>query len=242
MSHPEAAHEHEFEAAHGLPELLPAGERILWQGAPDWRTLAIQVMHVRTLAIYFAAMLLWRGGTVLSDTASLPAALLSIALPAFLALLALGLLSLFAWLTSRTTVYTLTNRRVVMRIGIVLSVTFNLPYRMIESVSLRTNAKGANDANDTGDIALLLAASDKIAYANLWPHARPWRVKRTEPMLRAVPHSARVGALLATAVGNVPAAGRDMAGSLSGRLHPEMAASNDSSLDKNLRHGDPLSA
>jgi Bacterial PH domain len=236
VNHPETAHEHEFEAAHGLPELLPDGEKILWQGAPDWRTLAIQVMHVRTLAIYFAAMLLWRGGTVLSDTGSLLAALVSIAIPTPLALLALGLMTLFAWLTSRTTVYTLTNRRVVMRIGIVLSVTFNLPYRMIESVSLRTDSKGdkrTKDANGAGDIALLLAASDKIAYANLWPHARPWRVKRPEPMLRAVPQSARVGQLLATAIGNAPVAATTTR---------DMTAANDSSVDKSLRHSDPLTA
>ena len=50
-------HEHEFEAAHGLPEQLPAGEKIIWQGSPDWVTLAVKVMHLRTIAIYFAAML-----------------------------------------------------------------------------------------------------------------------------------------------------------------------------------------
>ena len=38
---------------------------------------------------------------------------------------------MLAWLTSRNTVYTITNKRVVMRIGIVLSVTFNLPLRVI---------------------------------------------------------------------------------------------------------------
>ncbi|MEY3475503.1 MAG: hypothetical protein RL087_1961, partial [Pseudomonadota bacterium] len=32
-----AHHEHEFEAAPGLPAPLPVGERILWQGAPQWR-------------------------------------------------------------------------------------------------------------------------------------------------------------------------------------------------------------
>ena len=202
MSAPAAVHEHEFEAAHGLPEELPAGEKIIWQGAPDWRTLAVQVMHVRTLAFYFAAMLLWRSGTVWSETANLLAAVQSIALPLPLALLALGLLATFAWLTSRTTVYTLTNQRVVMRIGIVLSVTFNLPHRMIESVNIRSSANG------TGDIALLLAASDKIAYGNLWPHARPWRVKRTEPMLRAVPQAALVGQLLASSISAVPPAER----------------------------------
>ena len=130
------------------------------------------------------------------------AALQSIALPLPLALVALGLLAMFAWLTARTAVYTLTNQRVVMRIGIVLSVTFNLPHRMIESVNIRHFSKG------TGDIALLLAASDKIAYGNLWPHARPWRLKRTEPMLRAVPQAAKVGEMLASAVQAIPAATR----------------------------------
>lgn len=220
MSARAPAPEYEFEAAHGLPEQLPAGEKIIWQGAPDWRTLAVKVMHVRTLAIYFAAMLLWRGVTVWSETDSIVAALQSVILPLPLALLALGLLALFAWLTSRTTVYTLTNQRVVMRIGIVLSVTFNLPHRMIESVNIRNNANG------TGDIALLLAASDKIAYGNLWPHARPWRVKRTEPMLRAVPKSAHVGQLLAAAISAVPTAERTVVRPASVRPNASAQASN----------------
>ena len=51
-------HEHEFEAAPGLPEPLPRGERLLWQGRPDWRQLALHAFHVRKLAFYFAFMLL----------------------------------------------------------------------------------------------------------------------------------------------------------------------------------------
>lgn len=191
---PVREHEHEFEAALGLPELLPAGEKIIWQGSPDWRTLAVQIMHVRTLSFYFAAMLLWRASTLKYDDASWFAVAQSMALLLPLALIALGLLLGFAWLTSKTSVYTVTTRRVVMRIGIVLTVTFNLPYRLIESVSLRPLAKG------TADIALLLAPTDIIAYGNLWPHARPWRLRRTEPMLRAVPDGAKVGELLASAM------------------------------------------
>mgnify|MGYP000464580007 CR=1 FL=1 len=30
-----ATHEHEWEAAPGLPSALPPGERVVWQGAPD---------------------------------------------------------------------------------------------------------------------------------------------------------------------------------------------------------------
>lgn len=222
MNRPQPAPEHEFEATHGLPEALPANERILWQGAPDWRTLAIRVMRVRILAVYFALMLTWRVVTVVSDGGGLSGAALSVALLLPLAIVALGLLSLLAWLTSRTTVYTITDRRVVMRVGIVLSVTFNLPYRMLSSAGLHLNANG------TGDIALQLAPGEQIAYLHLWPHARPWRVKRTEPMLRAVPDAVRIGQLLATAISAVPVDGSAvMQGSLVRPAATAATAAND---------------
>ena len=106
-------HEHEFEAALGLPENLPRGERILWQGVPDWRLLAVQVFHVRLIAIYFVVLLGWRATNVLYDGGGVMQALLSLALLAPLALLALGLLTVLAWLSARTTVYTLDRKSVV---------------------------------------------------------------------------------------------------------------------------------
>lgn len=192
-------HEHEFEAAPGLPEHLPRGERILWQGVPDWRMLANQVFHVRAIAIYFAVLLGWRAANVLYDGGGAVQALLSVALLAPLALLALGLLCVLAWLSARTTIYTLTNRRVVMRVGIVLSITFNLPLRQVESAGLRP-LRG-----DFGDIALVLAPGERIAYLHLWPHVRPWQLKRTQPMLRCVADAAAVGQLLSRAAADVPA-------------------------------------
>lgn len=194
-----AQHEHEFEAAPGLPENLPRGERILWQGVPDWRLLAVQVFHVRAIAIYFAVLLGWRATNVLYDGGGVIQALLSLALLAPLALLALGLLCVLAWLSARTTIYTLTNRRVVMRVGIVLSITFNLPLRQVESAGLRPIQ------GDFGDIALVLAPGERIAYLHLWPHVRPWQLKRTQPMLRCVPDAAAVGQLLTRAAAEVPA-------------------------------------
>jgi hypothetical protein len=78
----------------------------------------------------------------------------------------------------------LTNRRVVMRIGIVLTLTFNLPCKRIVGAGLRL------DANGSGDLALTLRGEDRIAYLHLWPHARPWKLARPEPMLRSVPQAA----------------------------------------------------
>lgn len=183
-----AHHEHEFEAAPGLPEPLPRGERMIWQGSPDWRTLAIHAFHVRKLAIYFTGMLGLQWLYLLGEPGG--ALLMPLLTSAVLATVALGLLALTAWFSARTTVYTLTDRRILMRIGIVLTLTFNLPLRKLAAAAIKPQAGGR------GDIALTLTGEDRIAYLNLWPHARPWLLKQPQPSLRCVPQAQRVGELV----------------------------------------------
>lgn len=187
-------HEHEFEAVRGLPEPLPAGERILWQGAPDWKALALQAFHVRQVAIYFGVLLALRAAFVWSEGGTIGQAATAVLWLLPPALLATGMLVLLARLSARTTVYTLTNRRVVMRVGIVLTLTFNLPLRRLAGAGLRED-----DATGIGDIPLQLAGRDKVAYVHLWPHARPWRAARPEPMLRCIPDARGVAQALSAA-------------------------------------------
>lgn len=192
MSGPRAVHEHEFEPEPGLPEPLPADEHVLWQGAPDWRALARRVFHVRAVALYFAAILLLRGTLVVHDGGSLAEALRAVALAAPLFVFALaGLIGIAFW-SAATTAYTITDRRVVMRVGIVLSVTYNLPYARIEGAALSRHATHR-------DLAITLLPGDQIAWAHLWPHVRPWQLRRTQPMLRCLPEAERVAALLTQA-------------------------------------------
>jgi hypothetical protein len=186
--------EHEFEAAHGLPEALPRGEALLWQGAPEWKSLAIEAFHVRKVAIYFAVILALRAGFLLSDGATAADALAGALMLLPFAVFACGALSLLAWLTARTAVYTLTSERLVMRVGIVLTVTYNLPFRVIHGVDLTRRADGS------GNIALTLGGPDRIAYLHLWPHARPWRLKRPEPMMRSLPNVEAVANQMADAI------------------------------------------
>ena len=186
-----AHHEHEFEAAPGLPESLPRGERMLWQGTADWKRLAIHAFHVRKLAIYFSVMLVLQWLYLLGEPNA--ALLRPMLISSGLALLTLVLLTTIAWFSAKTTLYTLTDRRVIMRIGIVLTLTFNLPLKQIAGASIKPHAAGF------GDIALALKGDDRIAWLNLWPHARPWQVKRPEPSLRCVPDAAVIAARLQTA-------------------------------------------
>ena len=190
----------DFEPIRGLPEIPPAGEAILWQGAPDWRRIARDVYHIEKVAIYFGLLLLWApvttawSGSGFAQVMTASARSASWLVP--LAIAALGMLCLLAWLTGKTTVYTITSRRIVMRIGIALPMTFNLPFRCIGSADLRAHADG------TGDIPVSIMTDDRIAYLVLWPHARPWRIAKPEPAFRAVPDAANVAHVLAQALGN----------------------------------------
>ncbi len=183
-------HEHEFEAAYGLPEPLPKGESILWQGAPDFPDLAVRVFHMKKVAVYFVVLMVVRGSFLYSSDAPALTILAGILLVAALGLTAMAALGILAWLTARTTAYTLTDQRVVMRIGIVLTLTFNLPLKRIETAGLLLTGKGF------GDIPLALSGGDRIGWLNLWPHARPWRLAKPEPMLRCIPQAQMFAATL----------------------------------------------
>ena len=173
-------HEHEFEPQYGLPERLPAGEHILWQASPDFATLARRVFHIRKLTCYFTLLMAYMVISTLWEGGSLVQALVSLKWLAPLTIVGLCSVALLAWLTARNTVYTLTDKRIVMRLGIVLTVTFNLPLKSLSAAALRRHADGF------GDITLALAGSDRIAWLQLWPSVRPWRFNKPEPMLRSV--------------------------------------------------------
>ena len=185
--------EHDFEPEHGLPEALPEGERILWQGSPDAARLAQRVFHIRKLAVYFAALIALRVAFLLSDGVPAAQVARSLVLLVPLALSCLAILAVLTRLSARSTVYTLTDRRVVMRIGIVLTLTFNIPLRHVAAADLRLDADGH------GDLPLTLTPGDRIAWVHLWPHCRPWKLAQPQPMLRCVPRAAEVARLLGEA-------------------------------------------
>ena len=174
--------EYDYEPTPGLPGRLPEGERILWQGKPDWRALARTAFHTRLIAGYFAvlAMVALAGGSMLGLGMTLG-----------LGTAAVALLHLLAWGSARTTIYTLTNRRIVLRVGMAVPKCINLPLAMIGSVDAALRPDG------TGDLPLTLLGTPKLGYLALWPHARPVRIARPQPMLRCISDAATVAALVA---------------------------------------------
>jgi hypothetical protein len=181
-----------FEPVHGLPERLPKGERILWQGRPATWALAREAMGLHWIAGYFALLALWRIGASSADMGFGTALLTGVPFLVLGALASLIVLAI-AWVQAVSTAYTITTARVAMRIGAALTVTLNLPFRQIVAADLDLRRGG------TGTIALKLEAGTTLSYLATWPHVRPWRMKHTEPALRCIPDARRVAAILAEA-------------------------------------------
>lgn len=174
--------------------VLPMGERVLWQGRPRARSLAIRVFHLRPVLAWFG--LLFAAGVVMRaragqswlDALSGGSRLL---VPCTIAVL---LLVGLAWLYSRTTRYTVTSRRVLIQFGAVLPMTLTIPFAQIGSAGLKTWRDG------TGDLPLSVFTDKRLAFLLLWPHVRPWRLTHVEPMLRCVPDAQKVAGILANAL------------------------------------------
>jgi hypothetical protein len=180
------------EPINGLPELPPEGEVILWQGRPDWWALTKESLNLYWVIGYFLFLFAWRF-IVLSDQVTLAQAI-SGSFP-FIVLggIVSALLIITAVTQARATVYTITNRRVAMRIGAALTVTLNLPYTQIANATLDLRKGG------TGTIALDLMGDTRLSYLVCWPHVRPWVLRRTQPALRCIPEAAKIAAMLSDA-------------------------------------------
>ena len=168
------------EPVRGLPERLPPGERLLWQGAPEARLLARRVFHLRALAIYFALLIGAHSALSLRDGAA-PAELITGGTGMLaLALFALAVLGGLALAYAKTSVFSITDRRLVLRFGVALPMNVNIPLRHIQAADMRRYADGS------GDIVFTVTAHKTVSYVTLWPNVRPWKFLRVQPALRCL--------------------------------------------------------
>jgi hypothetical protein len=176
-----------------LPEPLPPGERVLWQSAPAWRPFSRRVFHVGKIALYFAIVVSWVALSAWMDAGSGSAVLRSLvwSLPPALGVLALA--AGLAWGYARTTVYTITTKRVVIEGGLALTTSVNLPFSKIDRADMKTYKDG------TGDIELELSGP-RLLYSMIWPNLRWLRITRPVPTLRALEQPHQVAELLTRAL------------------------------------------
>ena len=167
-------HTHEFEPTFGFPESLPASEKVLWQGSPCAWLVAKRIFFLPHLFFYFlilSCLVL----IVNSEVFTLKHLFIEFVSYMSLGMFAIFLLLAISFLISSTTVYSITDKRVVMRIGIVLNLSLNIPCTKIETAACKVYP------DKSGDISLNLVHDNKIAYLHLWPHCRPWFFSSPQP-------------------------------------------------------------
>jgi Bacterial PH domain len=188
----------DFNQFKELPSPLPVGERVIWQGKPTFKGLALRSFHIREVAIYFGLLLAWRLWSNWSYGTPVAEAVTSALWLIVPAISAIAVLAGLAWLFQRAACYTITSKRILFQFGVALPMTMNIPLGKIANAALKTYRDGS------GDIPLRLSDSGRVSYLLLWPHVRPWRLRAPEPMLNSIPDSAKVAAKLAEALTGQP--------------------------------------
>ena len=174
-------------------EIVGRDETVLWEGRPIVAGLAWRLFHLRALLGYFVVLAVWDLASAYQAGFRANAAFLGLSWVALAALAVAALTFGAAWVVAVTTRYTLTDKRLILQIGVALPIAMTLPLRRIGSADLRLYP------DESGDIPLTMG-DGQIAYLLLWPHARPWRFKVSQPMLRSVPDARKVASVLAEAL------------------------------------------
>ena len=163
---------------------LAPGEQILWEGSPSFGALAIGVFHVRPIVSYFVLISAVAQARALGHHVPYVAAIMPQVTGA-------GLLCAASYGVARSTKYIITTNRVILRFGLALPRTLSIPFKQIASMAVSVGA------DQRGDIALVLRGGNRMPYLKLWPHARPWHLRRPQPMLRSCEAAGTVASLLA---------------------------------------------
>ena len=184
-------------AMYAMSKRLMPDERVLWESRPSWQAVARDVMYVGWLGLYVALLVIWHAADNRAAGLS-PMDTLMTGVPlAVLCLLVLGGLTALSFAIARTTTYTLTTHRCILNYGVALTGSLSIPLHKLASISIAVHG------DTTGDILLELKPGTKIGFLKLWPHVRPWRFGRPQPMLRGVVAVADVAARLSEATANV---------------------------------------
>ncbi|MEM7670316.1 MAG: photosynthetic complex putative assembly protein PuhB [Pseudomonadota bacterium] len=134
------------------------------------------------------------------------------------AVLSAILLLIGRWI-ARTTLYTITNKRIVLRFGVALPMAINLPYEQIADANVQHLSDG------TGTITVSTLGKARLAYLHLWPNVRPWKMSPVQPALRCIDDPEHAAAILGDALRSYHGQGEALAVRVAPRPESPEAAS-----------------
>jgi len=186
---------------------LPAGERVLWRGAPEQRALARYFLRERWFLAFVLGSFTLGAAEALQHDVGPVQRLVGVATLSFiLAVIAVVTIRWFSWRLAKTSSYVITDKRVYFNIGIVLRADANIPFSSVEGIDLRRRSDGS------ADLMITLSDAQEIPWLLLFPHMT-WRSSggRGRPTFRGLrePEAAAnaiVGALREYALVSPPVA------------------------------------
>jgi len=184
---------------------LPEGERVLWRGAPEQRSLARYFLRERWFYAFVLGSFTLGAAEALQHEVRPLQRLIGVAtLSTILAVIAFVTIRWFSWRLGKTSSYVITDRRVYFNIGIVLRADANIPFSSVEGIDLRRRSDGSADLMIT-----LSDAAPEIPWLLLFPHMT-WRTSggRGRPTFRALREpEAAADAIVGALQAYVPSAG-----------------------------------
>lgn len=182
------------EPIRGIPDQLPDGETILWQGRPSAVALAINAFRLRWVIGYFVVMTVFRVANLSTNGAEPSQLTNAVVSSALFALVAFALIFGLSYAMSRAAVFTITSHRVVLRYGAAIRKYVNIPFSKMDSAQLKLKSARV------GDISFQVTGPGQPPYLHLWPFARPFKYSKPQPMMRGIKEPKRIAELLGRAV------------------------------------------
>ena len=182
-----------FEVHKNILDAIPEGESILWKGKPSFWGFSWYFFGLKLLAFYLIILsVVFAARLTVTD-------FFTAFVVDFLPFLLSGILTSFilmalAKIQSQSSVYIITENRVIIKSGAALSFLISMPFKKIKAVNLQKR-KGS-----LGTISFELNSGKRVPYVSCWPSVRPWRFKNTEPAFSCIENVDEVATILRKSV------------------------------------------
>lgn len=180
----------DFEPIAGLPSELPEDETILWSGTPEKWQLGLRIFPTRAVAVVAVVLAVSSIFSGMSHGASAGQMTLTFVSMLFVGAAIIGFAMVWGWLVAINTVYTVTNKRLVIRHGVTLPMAINVPFAKVANAAAKIRDDG------TGDVSVAMLDGNRVSIVALWPHNRPWSWQGPTPAMRCIPDASRVAQIL----------------------------------------------
>ena len=182
-----------FEVHKNILDAIPEGESILWKGKPSFWGFSWYFFGLKLLAFYLIILsVVFAARLTVTDFFT---AFVVDFLPFLLSgILTSCILMALAKIQSQSSVYIITENRVIIKSGAALSFLISMPFKKIKAVNLQKR-KGS-----LGTISFELNSGKRVPYISCWPSVRPWRFKNTEPAFSCIENVDEVATILRKSV------------------------------------------